>query len=177
MVSKASDDLPDPESPVNTTSLSRGIVSVTFFRLCSRAPRIVMWSIGMGPWLFLLSRDCKRPARRRDKPSVLAFDPAFGHGGPAPAMDDLPLCAQVLADLRGVDEVELEVDAHRAGDARLQRSQRAAHRAVGESADDTAVHETGVIGHVPCGRHLHQGRSIPDVHELEAKPAPGPRGS
>src|SRR5438094_5323928 len=47
MVSKASDDLPDPESPVKTTSLSRGMDSVTFFRLCSRAPRIVMWSVGI----------------------------------------------------------------------------------------------------------------------------------
>ena len=28
MVSKASDDLPEPERPVNTTSLSRGMVEV-----------------------------------------------------------------------------------------------------------------------------------------------------
>src|SRR5271165_1868730 len=42
MVSKASDDLPEPERPVNTTSLSRGIARSTFFRLCSRAPRIVI---------------------------------------------------------------------------------------------------------------------------------------
>src|SRR5919108_1236092 len=38
MVSKASDDLPEPERPVNTISLSRGRSSVTFLRLCSRAP-------------------------------------------------------------------------------------------------------------------------------------------
>src|SRR6516225_9019463 len=42
MVSKASEDLPEPESPVNTTSLSRGISTSMFFRLCSRAPRMVM---------------------------------------------------------------------------------------------------------------------------------------
>src|SRR3954468_14444948 len=42
MVSKASDDLPEPDSPVNTTSLSRGIVRSTFLRLCSRAPRIAI---------------------------------------------------------------------------------------------------------------------------------------
>src|SRR5712691_4122960 len=47
IVSKASEDLPDPDKPVNTTSLSRGIDSVTFFRLCSRAPRIVIWSVGI----------------------------------------------------------------------------------------------------------------------------------
>src|ERR1700758_4823618 len=39
MVSKASEDLPDPESPVMTTRLSRGISTSTFLRLCSRAPR------------------------------------------------------------------------------------------------------------------------------------------
>src|ERR1700738_1682658 len=42
MVSKASEDFPEPDRPVNTTSLSRGISRSTFLRLCSRAPRIVM---------------------------------------------------------------------------------------------------------------------------------------
>src|SRR6266403_2733465 len=42
MVSKASDDLPEPDSPVKTTSLSRGISRSMFLRLCSRAPRIVI---------------------------------------------------------------------------------------------------------------------------------------
>src|SRR6266702_6787632 len=42
MVSKASEDLPEPDRPVNTTSLSRGISTSTFLRLCSRAPRIVI---------------------------------------------------------------------------------------------------------------------------------------
>src|SRR5689334_19815315 len=38
MVSKARLDLPDPESPVTTTRLSRGIATETFFRLWTRAP-------------------------------------------------------------------------------------------------------------------------------------------
>jgi hypothetical protein len=42
MVSNASEDFPEPESPVNTTSLSRGISRSTFLRLCSRAPRILI---------------------------------------------------------------------------------------------------------------------------------------
>src|SRR5215831_1753831 len=42
MVSKASEDLPEPESPVNTTSWSRGISRSMFLRLCSRAPRIAI---------------------------------------------------------------------------------------------------------------------------------------
>src|SRR6185437_9651443 len=42
MVSNASEDLPEPDRPVNTTKRSRGISRSTFFRLCSRAPRMVM---------------------------------------------------------------------------------------------------------------------------------------
>jgi hypothetical protein len=37
-VSKASDDLPEPDKPVITTSESRGSATVTSLRLCSRAP-------------------------------------------------------------------------------------------------------------------------------------------
>src|ERR1700744_6616729 len=43
MVSKASEDLPEPESPVITVSVSRGISTSIFFRLCSRAPRMEMF--------------------------------------------------------------------------------------------------------------------------------------
>src|SRR4051794_14464371 len=42
MVSKARLDLPEPESPVTTTSRSRGISRETFFRLCTRAPCTAM---------------------------------------------------------------------------------------------------------------------------------------
>src|SRR3970040_209393 len=42
MVSKASELLPEPERPVITTSLSRGMVTSMFLRLCSRAPRTTM---------------------------------------------------------------------------------------------------------------------------------------
>src|SRR5262249_11229000 len=45
MVSKASDDLPDPDRPVITTSLLRGISTSIFLRLCSRAPLTTMRSI------------------------------------------------------------------------------------------------------------------------------------
>src|SRR5262245_53342988 len=38
MVSNARLDLPEPERPVTTTRLSRGISTETFFRLCTRAP-------------------------------------------------------------------------------------------------------------------------------------------
>src|SRR3954452_16262163 len=55
MVSKASEDLPEPESPVTTTSRSRGRSSEMFLRLCSRAPRIEMCleviALAMSAWL------------------------------------------------------------------------------------------------------------------------------
>src|SRR6266436_2266370 len=40
MVSKASDDLPEPDNPVITVSELRGISRLIFFRLCWRAPRM-----------------------------------------------------------------------------------------------------------------------------------------
>src|SRR5438128_1854462 len=47
MVSKDRLLLPAPERPVMTTSLSRGIDTSLFFRLCSRAPRITILSWGI----------------------------------------------------------------------------------------------------------------------------------
>src|SRR3989338_8102296 len=48
MVSKASDDLPEPERPVMTVRLPRGISTSMFLRLCSRAPRTTILSMGDG---------------------------------------------------------------------------------------------------------------------------------
>ena len=42
-VSKASDDLPEPETPVITINLSRGIFRLTFFRLLTRAPLLSIY--------------------------------------------------------------------------------------------------------------------------------------
>src|SRR3954447_19747643 len=42
MVSNASDDLPEPDNPVNTINWSRGSTRSTLRRLCSRAPRITI---------------------------------------------------------------------------------------------------------------------------------------
>src|SRR3954462_15265900 len=51
MVSKASEDLPDPDSPVMTTRESRGSSTVTSLRLCSRAPVTTMelWRLDIRP--------------------------------------------------------------------------------------------------------------------------------
>src|SRR3712207_6791795 len=43
MVSNARLDLPEPDRPVITVSVSRGISTLTSFRLCSRAPRTLIW--------------------------------------------------------------------------------------------------------------------------------------
>src|SRR5207253_11516329 len=91
MVSKASEDLPDPERPVKTTSSSRGMDRVTFLRLCSRAPRMVIWSVGIRTFGYpLFSRDRKRSARGGDQPPLERFDPALADRCPAPGMDHTP---------------------------------------------------------------------------------------
>ena len=41
------DDFPDPDNPVITTNLLRGIETSIFFRLCSRAPLIIILSNDM----------------------------------------------------------------------------------------------------------------------------------
>lgn len=45
MVSKASEDLPDPETPLSTVSLPWGMVQLMFLRLWVRAPRITIASL------------------------------------------------------------------------------------------------------------------------------------
>ena len=52
-VSKAKEDLPEPESPVITTNLSLGISKSIFFKLCSFAPFIIILSFIFCP-LFLI---------------------------------------------------------------------------------------------------------------------------
>lgn len=72
-MSKASEDFPDPDGPVNTTSRSLGMESETSFRLCSRAPLIVILS--MGTSLFFPGAATRNQARaakssgRRDIPA------------------------------------------------------------------------------------------------------------
>src|SRR5918999_1919758 len=54
IVSNASEDLPEPDRPVITTSESRGSSTVTSLRLCSRAPVTTMvpvWDIRPPPIL------------------------------------------------------------------------------------------------------------------------------
>jgi len=63
MVSKTSELLPDPETPVNTVRRRLGRSTFTFFRLFSRAPwtRIRSWLSATGvPVLLVLFRPVTR---------------------------------------------------------------------------------------------------------------------
>src|SRR3954470_9768460 len=62
MVSNASDDLPEPDRPVMTTSLCRGMSTSIFLRLWTRAPRTEIHSCAMG------IIDCS--TRQRDSSAV-----------------------------------------------------------------------------------------------------------
>ena len=61
MVSKASEDLPEPLRPVITTSLSRGMVTSIFFRLLARAPLTMILSC-MGDGSPFISFKCRAMA-------------------------------------------------------------------------------------------------------------------
>src|SRR5688500_5755432 len=77
MVSNASEDLPLPDSPVMTTSLSRGMVRLMFLRLCCLAPRISIASRGISEvWgtsqvgIVCDSPSARRPFRGASRRSV-----------------------------------------------------------------------------------------------------------
>ena len=52
MVSKANDDLPEPDKPVITISESRGSRRSMPLRLCSRAPRTTISRFWLGFWVI-----------------------------------------------------------------------------------------------------------------------------
>src|SRR2546427_3871298 len=76
MVSKASDDFPEPDNPVKTTSLSRGMVRSMSLRLCSRAPRMTISVCCPAAFSDLAMDPRPHPARLR-----LAPHPRLGGGG------------------------------------------------------------------------------------------------
>src|SRR5438874_7571569 len=69
-VSKARLDFPEPDTPVRITSFFLGISTVTFLRLCWRAPVMMMRSSSIGP------RGPEAP-HPRGEPSILLA----GRGG------------------------------------------------------------------------------------------------
>src|SRR5512145_1264375 len=103
MVSKASDDLPEPDTPVNTTSASRGSSRSTFFRLCSRAPRtwiVLCGSAAVGLLTILAMRfgsGVAPGAPSRQRRGALARRPP----------SDQRRHADILVDLRPVNALSL----------------------------------------------------------------------
>src|SRR5213594_506178 len=83
MVSKASEDLPEPESPVRTTSWSRGSSTSMFLRLCSRAPRTMIRSLAIEPLCPLSARLPTAAERWQQLQRRGSFGPArwVGSGG------------------------------------------------------------------------------------------------
>src|SRR5215469_3452232 len=78
MVSKARLDLPEPDSPVITTSFSRGMSSEMFLRLCSRAPRTAMCVCVKASLPQLAAEGCPRPYLRA-KRGILKAGVAVTH--------------------------------------------------------------------------------------------------
>src|SRR5690349_12597757 len=71
MVSKASEDLPEPLSPVITVKVLRGISTEMFFKLCWRAPRTVMLLIAMD--LINLVRQTEHKPNKTNETSTGGF--------------------------------------------------------------------------------------------------------
>src|SRR3954451_5228835 len=90
MVSNASEDLPEPDSPVMTTKESRGSSTVTSLRLCSRAPVTTMelWRLDIRP-PYSLRR------RRTDFPNRCSLRAGKPHG---------------RGQQTGIEQLALEVD-------------------------------------------------------------------
>src|SRR5207245_10977869 len=102
MVSNASDDLPDPDSPVKTISLSRGMDRVTFLRLCSRAPRMVIWSVGIRTFVNpFLSLDRNFSPAVGAQPPLRRSDPALADAGRPPAWTPPPVAGRGLTPAGG----------------------------------------------------------------------------
>src|ERR1044071_8359899 len=78
MVSKARLDLPEPDRPVMTVSVSRGMSISTSFRLCSRAPRTeILVSMDLVLLLFRVKRQSARHANAACRPTVASGDPCI----------------------------------------------------------------------------------------------------
>src|SRR5574337_151555 len=106
MVSKASEDLPDPLSPVMTTSWSRGISRSMDLRLCSRAPRMTMRSFAM--------EMNHTPAEGRGKTTPRARLGAAPSGRRRPAL--APAQRDQVERQRGREKIARGVDGRRDGE-------------------------------------------------------------
>src|SRR6516225_3472234 len=104
MVSNARLDLPEPESPVTTTSLSRGISTEMFLRLWTRAPctAMVVRAAALDPPRLAFDRGVIRTSLEVEEGQLLHLDVAppgeLHRGG---SLADEAQVGQVLARERG----------------------------------------------------------------------------
>src|ERR1700683_416643 len=83
MVSKASEDLPEPDRPVNTTSRARGVSRYISLRVSSRAPRMAMtrgsrvFLVGSWAGRFLSKRSFIGKWLPFPRPVAAGFERAF----------------------------------------------------------------------------------------------------
>src|SRR4051812_13182753 len=113
MVSNARLDFPDPESPVTTMSLSRGISTEMFLRLCTRAPCTAMVVRAGARDAFRLAVDLVaiRSSLEVEEGQFLHFDIAlprelYRRRGLA----DEPLVGQILARRRDAADIEVPLE-------------------------------------------------------------------
>src|SRR3982074_1298982 len=107
MVSKARLDLPEPERPVTTMSLSRGISTEMFFRLCTRAPCTAMVVRAGGfAVLFAIRRFSHVDERLFLHEDIASFCELHGCRGLA----DEPLVGQVFARRGHSLDVEIPLE-------------------------------------------------------------------
>src|SRR5262249_1629077 len=98
-------DLPEPESPVTTMRLSRGISSDMFFRLCTRAPCTAMV---VRAAVLVTVREAIPWLSRIEERELLDFDVAFsGQTGRGRSLADEPLIGEVLARQSDAADVEI----------------------------------------------------------------------
>src|SRR6185436_11745773 len=174
MVSKASELLPLPDSPVITVSRSRGISTSTFLRLCSRAPRTIRLSSGI-----------RSSYRRGPRHSTGPTPPGARTRGSGPHPNGHANLARDCHLLRKTVAEAPQKSLRRPSPREALRAARAIirtpnHRLVlrlHESARSGRRHRSA--RHIVCRRSIPSSRSGagPPRRMERAVPPPGPDGS
>src|SRR5437763_5279346 len=140
MVSKASEDLPDPDSPVMTTSALRGIATEMSRRLCSRAPETTICSAeDITPLECREANGCS-PQRKAATSGISGTSSRSGAGerDQAAAAGDVDPAAALArrAERRGAADAGAEGHAARAGAQADELAAVEVHRPDDPAGDD-----------------------------------------
>src|SRR5271165_5409125 len=113
MVSNARLDLPEPDSPVTTMSLSRGISTEMFLRLCTRAPctAMVVRAEALDPLRLAGNLEAIRLVLEVKEGQFLHFDVALpGELHRRRGLADEPLVRQILTRHRDAADIEVSLE-------------------------------------------------------------------